>query len=234
MNKSEFYKSIIDIHKKTGQGLSGIVKIKSKEFATYLDEFIDEGLIEACHSGTSIGHPESNIFYMPTKGYNVWNDNPKNLSFVRLYLGQKDEYTSIILSNPDLVKNYSEWLAKNQLTLEEMKNLSDFYVEKVIKFSDEELDYIKSRDWHKNNLIVKECLELSNDRISTLIERIQINKKIINLCGNYERFDDTFKQATNEIKDDEKEINLRKKIDMYLREKNQSDNIKNIFKIVEQ
>jgi len=97
--KQEVYSSIIDIQKKTGQGLSGIVKIKSADYSRYIDELIEEGLVKACDTGGSIGHPESNIFYVPTKGYNVWEDNGgegivgirqgpgKYLHFVRLYVG---------------------------------------------------------------------------------------------------------------------------------------------------
>lgn len=98
-NKQEVYASVIETQKRTGQGLSGIIKIKSKDFSTYLDELIEEGLVIACHTGKSMGHPESNIFYLPSKGYNVWEDDEgdgiigirqgkgKYLHFVRLYLG---------------------------------------------------------------------------------------------------------------------------------------------------
>lgn len=75
MTKEEFYKSAIELHKKCGQGISGIVKLGTEpRIARYLDELIEEGLMKACDTGGSIGHPESNIFYMPTKGYNVWED----------------------------------------------------------------------------------------------------------------------------------------------------------------
>src|ERR1035437_7876038 len=100
MTKQEFYKEVISVQKKTGQGLSGIVKVMgtdSGKFTQYLDEFIEEGLIKACDTGGSLRHPESNIFYMPSKGYNVWEDDGTDdeyqrhkgryLTFVRLYLG---------------------------------------------------------------------------------------------------------------------------------------------------
>lgn len=60
ITKSEVYKSLIRIQKESGQGLSGIVKIKSLEYTKHLDTLIQEGLVKACHTGGSIGHPESN------------------------------------------------------------------------------------------------------------------------------------------------------------------------------
>jgi predicted transcriptional regulator len=64
ITKEEFYKKLIDIHKKCGQGLSGIVRVQSSEIDRYLDELIEEGLVICCDTGGSIGHPESNRFYM--------------------------------------------------------------------------------------------------------------------------------------------------------------------------
>ena len=100
MTKQEFYKNFIKVQKETGQGLSGIVKVMGTDtvkFTQYLDELIKEGLVKACDTGNSIGHPETNIFYMPTKGYNVWEDEGidgeyqrykgRYLRYVRYYLG---------------------------------------------------------------------------------------------------------------------------------------------------
>ncbi len=81
MTKAEVYSGLIDIQKKTGQGLSGIVTVMGETahlFRKYLDELIEEGLVECYDSGGSLGHPESNRWYMPTKGYNVWKDGIEN------------------------------------------------------------------------------------------------------------------------------------------------------------
>ena len=77
MTKSELYETIIDGQRRHGQGLSGIVRALGENAETigeYLDELIEEGLIKRCETGGSLGHPESNRFYMPTTGYNVWED----------------------------------------------------------------------------------------------------------------------------------------------------------------
>lgn len=105
ITKAEVYKNVVDIQKSTGQGLSGIVKVLGSEphlWSKYLDELIDEGLIEVFDDGTTIGHPESARWYMHTKGYNLWKDGVANgpgnrfdssrfLTHIRLYLGIIDD-----------------------------------------------------------------------------------------------------------------------------------------------
>ena len=101
VTKSEVYAGLIKIQKSSGQGLSGIVTVMGGDahlFRKYLDELIDEGLVECHDGGGSLGHPESNRWYMPTKGYNLWKDGVENgnggrhsdssfLTQVRFYLG---------------------------------------------------------------------------------------------------------------------------------------------------
>lgn len=101
ITKAEVYAGLIKIQKSSGQGLSGIVRALGEDahlFGQYLDELIEEGLVECHDGGGSLGHPESNRWYMPTKGYNLWKDGIENgnggrhsdssfLTQVRLYLG---------------------------------------------------------------------------------------------------------------------------------------------------
>lgn len=170
MTKQEVYKAVIDIQKETGQGLSGIVKISNSSFGEYLDELIEEGLVKACDTGGSLGHPESNIFYMPTKGYNLWEDEGTDgqynrhkgryLKNVRLYLGViGDESVDMgnendtrnrkflnpsaqdLIQNADFMVQYGEWLKRNEKALEEMKNLDDYYDEPIIEFSEDEVKH---------------------------------------------------------------------------------------------
>lgn len=208
MTKSEFYKSLIKVQKETGQGLSGIVKLMGEDrhrISQYLEEFIKEGLIEACHTGNSIGDPETNIFYMPTKGYNVWKDDGvdgvyqrykgRYLHFVRLYLGAMDKTPDIgkdedhkwmnpsmvdYLQNVEEMEEYTKWLKRNDKALQEMLNLDDSYIEKDMEFSDREVEWVKSKEWFEENLTISSCLKKSTE---AAFENESINRQMISLSS---------------------------------------------------
>ena len=75
MKTKELYSAIIDIQKKTGQGLSGVVTINQPSIRISINNLIERGLIIKESSGySSIGHPASNDWYMPSTGYNVWKE----------------------------------------------------------------------------------------------------------------------------------------------------------------
>ena len=139
--KEEFYKSFIKMQKLSGQGTSGIVKVAGgPEITQYLNKFIEEGLCIAEDTGGSLGHPESNIFYMPSKGYNVWKEknNMAALECVRYYLANINgtEYkgdpffgiTADEFKEGGIIYDYyQDWLQRNAEALDEMLNLSEVY-----------------------------------------------------------------------------------------------------------
>lgn len=234
ITKSEVYKSLIRVQKESGQGLSGIVKIKSLEYTKHLDTLIQEGLVKACHTGGSIGHPESNIFYMPTKGYNVWEDDGvdgqyyrlkgRYLQFVRLYLGLiRYESRGLLepglltyLQNPELMKEYSEWLVRNNKSLKEMLELSEVYdgEDSTIQLELEEIEWVKTRGWYKDGKKVSECLKLSMDGKKSDLEQIAIITQLISL---YKMKADKY---GNELKESEKELkafNYRDNVNIWLK-----------------
>lgn len=239
MTKEEFYKDIISVQKKTGQGLSGIVKVmgaESTKISRYLDEFIEEGLVKACDTGGSIGHPESNIFYMPTKGYNVWEDEGTDgvysrhkgryLHFVRLYVGMLDkdpkEDKEHKWLNPSMIDylrdvkamgEYSKWLKRNQKALEEMLGLDDFYVAANIEFSEEELKWIKSREWYTENKTISDCFSASMKAVKDDEEVISLHKELIGLYKKSgDKYQSDLEKAVNDIALTEKTITTRKKL----------------------
>ena len=143
---------------------------------------IEEGLMKACDTGGSIGHPESNIFYMPTKGYNVWEDEGTDgqysrhkgryLQFVRFYLGALAEEHGEgdsdikkwinptmmdVIRNVESMKMYSEWLERNEKALEEMINLDDFYKAPKVEFTEEEISWIKSKVYYRSPGTFSQC-----------------------------------------------------------------------------
>jgi len=239
MTKSELYETIIDGQRRHGQGLSGIVRALGENAETigeYLDELIEEGLIKRCETGGSLGHPESNRFYMPTTGYNVWEDEGTDgkysrhkgryLNFVRFYLGALEEEEgandlqkainpthSALVKDPEFLKSYTAWLERNKEELEIMENLDPTYIPANVTFSTEELEFIQGKTWYKENKTIKECLEDSIKRMDKDAEIISINNKLIDLykrhTGNKHAAD--LKKAERDIVLTKQETNLRKK-----------------------
>jgi len=141
MTKKEFYKAFIETQKNTGQGTSGIVKVYGgAEIEQYIKELIEEGLCIAMDTGGSLGHPESNIFYLPAKGYNVWKEENSmaSLECVRYFLAEdKENYEGdpFIGINRNSFEDeegmlhdfYKDWLTRNQADLDDMLSLSEEY-----------------------------------------------------------------------------------------------------------
>ncbi len=247
ITKSEVYKSLIKVQKESGQGLSGIVKIKSQEYNHYLDELIQEGLVKACHTGGTIGHPESNIFYMPTKGYNVWEDEGTDgeysrhkgryLHFVRLYLGAMDLKSDNPLSPgilsylqyPEAMKEYSDWLSRNDKALKEMLELDDFYngIEENIQLTTDDINFIKAKYWYEKNNTIAKCLKDSIEGISSDDEIILLNKQLIPLYKtNLTKYRNELRQAEDEI---ENITTRRKKVNKWLESQDQTAKIQSII-----
>ena len=229
--------------------MSGIVTVLGGDahlFRQYLDELIEEGLVECHDGGGSLGHPESNRWYMPIKGYNLWKDGIENgsrhsdisfLTHVRLYLGAvehdeepeyKDEDTrnkgrwlnpsaQVLIQNPDFMKSYSEWLERNSEELEIMKNLDDFYDSPTIEFSTEETEWIKSRGWYEKNKTVSNCLKLSIDAIDSDKERLSLTKRIIELYkSDTVKYKTELEKSQKDIDDIHTESLRRKKLNKWL------------------
>ena len=128
MTKQELYTAIIAMQKECGQGTSGIVKtFGPPEVTTHMDELIAEGKIICCEAGGSLGHPESNRFYCPTKGYNVWLDGGTQHGHAGVYLHHVKHFLGIAPDAFEGERNegYEEWLEKNKEALDEMMNLTD-------------------------------------------------------------------------------------------------------------
>jgi len=251
ITKSEVYKNLINIQKDSGQGLSGIVKVgdASNLYSKYIDELIQEGLVKACHTGGSIGHYESNVFYMPTSGYNVWEDEGTDeyysrhkgryLQFVRLYLGLVNMESRgplepgllTYLQDPDTMKDYSEWLSRNSEQLKIMTNLSNVYSGEDSEYlSSTDIEWIKGKDWFKKNKTISECLNDSKDRLAKDKEIYKISKELISLYKtNLSKYGTEFKNEELNIIELQKDIDFRNHINTWLQSQEQNQKIQSIL-----
>lgn len=134
MEKHELYNAIVSLQKETGQGLTGIVKLKDSRIGPILDDLVKEGRLIKNDIGGSFGPPELNEFYTPSKGYNVWADKDAGgnaLNFVRMYVGALENESSSSEGINDFVNPtvYTEWLTKNKEELDIMMSLEEMIPE---------------------------------------------------------------------------------------------------------
>ena len=248
ITKSEVYAGLIKVQKNTGQGLSGIVTVigeNAQLFRQYLNELIEEGLVECFDDGSSIGHPESARWYMPTKGYNLWKDGIENgnggrhsdssfLTYVRFYLGAIDHdeepdgrdnlakwlrpATQVLTQTPGFIKNYSEWLERNHEELEIMKNLDDFYDEPTPHITEDDINWIKTKSWYEKNNPISSCLELSVKAFDSDEENLSINKQLVKLMkqSGDSKYDDELKKALREIENYDTNVLRRKRVNKWM------------------
>jgi hypothetical protein len=261
-SKEEFYKSFIDIQKQGGQGLSGIVRVmgdKSANINRWIDELIEEGLMKACETGGSLGHPESNIFYMPTKGYNVWEDEGTDgqysrhkgryLQFVRFYLGaltvEHEEGASDtkralnpammdVIRNTEAIGMYAEWLKRNEEALEEMLNLDDFYKSPVVTFTPDEVSWIKGREWFTDNKSISDCIKGNKEGSEDDLKEIDINKQLISLYKRSIELGDKkhvgdLTKSEESIEKCKKDILTRKKVNSWFESQDKKSKIQETF-----
>lgn len=244
LTKAEVYKTVIDIQKSSGQGLTGIVRVmgeNSHYFNMYLDELIEEGLVECYENSSTMGHPESNRWYMPSKGYNLWEDGMKNegnenayLTYVRFYLGQIDHdeepddrenlakwlnpSAQSLIQDPNFIKGYSKWLKRNKEQLDIMTSIDDFYDTPTIEFSTEETEWIKTRSWYEKNKLVSECVSLSNEAIEEEREALKLNKELITLYkkSGADKYKEELEKTELEVENFDKSLLRRKKLNKWL------------------
>ena len=234
MTKRKLYENIIDIQKKSGQGLSGIVGKMDRGVQDLLDELMEEGVIKMTTKHFS-HFPDDNC-YFPILGYCVFEDSDERaLGFVRMFLGDTEiflnfPYTDFI-QNVDFMKAYSDWLTKNKEQLDVMINLDDEYKGNDVLFVDEEIEYIKSRDWFEENKSVKDCLYESRNRLSEFDEMITINERIVTLYRQKGDSEKEIEECEKSIEDTKNQIKLRKRIHNYLDSLDQNKSIQEEFKL---
>ncbi len=265
--KAGTYKAVIEIQKKLGQGMSGIIRVLgegSDERGEHLDELIKEGLLKACDTGGSMGHPESNVFYMPTKGYNVWEDDGTDgkysrhkgryLTYVRFYLGcmekeadesRSDLYNAIHPSEQALVRNvefmedYAKWLVRNNESLKIMVSLEEDYYKatktkaptKLNPFSKEDIKWIKSRGWYKENNNVSKCLEESKKAESdgSAKKAISLRMELLSLYKTEpKKYADKIEEEEKALELDRYSLKIRSKLNEWLERQPKTSKIKTV------
>lgn len=132
INKKTAYDGMVNMAKKTGQGVPYELFRNNKPYLKYINELIEEDKLKIVKGGrTSIPT------VILTEGYVSEEDkDPRGLLFVRYYLGQNDIFGRLKLNNKkyegktqreilmlDCKKEYDKWLKENQEKLDITKSL---------------------------------------------------------------------------------------------------------------
>ena len=125
MNKQEFYNAVVEIYKKTGQGVPGFVRTRLDP--SVIDELISEGKLKIVE--TKYNYLPNDEWICLTNVYCVEEEikDMRVLSFMRVYLNIDDLGLGLklndVLSNENFMKEYNIWLEKNKEQLNKIEEL---------------------------------------------------------------------------------------------------------------
>lgn len=242
MNKIEFYNKVIEIYRQTGQGVPKFIADKAGN--DIFEELEKDGLVKLIV--TPYNHlPDDEVICL-TKGYCVEEDtrdhNMSALTYIRIYknidpvieLGNYKVTLKEAIGNPDLMTPYSEWLNKNKKKLEEGEKIEllDETLSDSAELSDETIEYLKTRDWYKENLTILECLNemFNGDRDN--VRRMEIFKQLIDLQSTpsvRDKYKDDLAKNIKDKEDLEKNEKYRKRIRVWLNTKDSKEKIQSLI-----
>lgn len=235
MTKGEFYGALINTTMNTGQGVP-LILFKGQIRADIM-ELVEEKKVKLVEK--TFNHFNNDVFVCLMNIYCVEehiNDNMQALSFMRRYLGidQTNDVPFKMFHNKTPEQAYTEWETGSQEEYDKWKidnkegldaidNLPtnlDKLVSDIDNFSEEFLDFIKSKDWYRNNVTATEALEFSNDKISNLTELIRVHNELLRLYKSdsvtMSKYANEIIESEKELKEIEKELQFRNKIKLYL------------------
>lgn len=202
MTKKEIYNAVVEIYKKTGQGIPRFVWKQLND--SFIQELIDEGKLKKVT--ISYSHVPDDEFLCLTKGFcpEEGGKNTTGLTFMRVYLGVNDLGLGItqteLFKDKDNKKHYEEWLATNADKLKETDEiLAGRLDEAVSKKSSEEkkgkptkktkpvlskaeIEHLKERGCYERNESVKNVNKNITESIDVNDELIGKLRQIIPLC----------------------------------------------------
>ena len=236
MTKAEFYNKVLGIYQKTGQGTPMFIADKLG-IRDLVEEMVTEGLFKI--KTLRYGSLPDDVTICLSKGYCVEDDvtmrDTSALTCMRIYLGLEKpiELGNVLqmslldcIQNPEWMTKYVEWLNKNKEKLAESKTIEEIE-ETGIHFNDEELEYIKGKDWYKDNNTIKKCLEEMHPNDDLNVKHLRCLNEIISLENNpkvKDKFVDALKDHQIELEDLKKDMKIRKKINIFLSLQNQNTN----------
>jgi hypothetical protein len=140
-----------------------------------------------------------------------------------------DKNKAIIeLIGEDLIRNKLKQMLRDVKVIQEKFQKDSFTG--VVEFSTEESQYIKGRNWFKENLTIKDCLKESQEGTSKCEEEIRLYEQIIDLQSGSRSYKEEMKVNINKKEEVQKELKMRHKIEYWLSEQDEKKKIKDALK----
>jgi hypothetical protein len=227
MTKLEIYNAVIDLYKKTGQGLSGFVLTKG-DVREKVDQLVEDGLLKIVHQ--SYRHLPDDDWICLTKGYCVEDDygheseRGNTLAFMRYYLDipQGLGITKKQLEEtPEFMTKYHLWLNTNREKIEEGFNIENMpegsLPEREITLTEEESSYVKNLNLYKKNPTVSECISLLREKDKLYRESIQCYRRMLDIMNTKsDHYAQKIKDTQKDMQSDIDELKLREGIEKFL------------------
>lgn len=214
--KEQLLNDVIGMTKRTGQGLPQFV-IDRGGWQHIADELVEEGHLAVY--GRNTNDPVT-TWYCYTKCYNVEKDTTSfgatmtYYPFMRHYLRIDEDDSGVLHSNSEVVNAnmdlYKEFLMKNLEGLEAIKSLEEVTI--GTELLDDQIEYLKAREWYKKNLSVKECLEDMKEGTDNIEEIIPQTKKIIKLMDGDPKYSEEVEKYKTSVEEYKTELKTRKKL----------------------
>lgn len=238
MSKSKVLNQIIDLTRKTGQGLSvTLMRKAAPEMAETIDELIADGKLETYTQRYS--YMDDDQWVVPKGCYFAIRDDENvsgALTFVRVYLGIYEPFMGATLNDllrgATFMTEYSKWLVKNEKALIDMVNMTDVDEEdEATELSDEIIEWVKTRGWYTDNNVVSECLSKSKGFFDDGVNKeiLVRQKQLLKLYEGDDRYNEDAEKLRKEMEEDAKEVKYRTKFNKWLSEQNQTVKIQSIL-----
>ena len=200
------YNSIVDITKKTGQGVPLFV-VERLGLVEAADIMVEKGILNKYHQQYS--HLPDDTTYCINGVYNVENDMGESkgkgvfmsssLHFIRRWLNL-DQSQDILFkivkdkTGDDVYKQwlidskpeYLNWIKKNLEGIEALNKLEhlthlDLTTGTSLEVGTESYELLVSRIWFTDNEKVSECIRLNDEAMDVIKQQIRLTKEILSL-----------------------------------------------------
>lgn len=200
-----------------------------------------DGKIEELYEKTFSANPHTIIYKVLQDDTHVklYKDDIKNsrntinevINAVNKKTMTKAEYDKnlaiIELIGEDLIRNKLKNMLRDvTITKEEFKkeNFSG-----VVEFTAEEIIYIKERNWFKENMTIKDCLNECKEGTKDDEERLALYEQLVKLQNKLPKYKDDYAGNIAKKEQAESELKMRHKIEYWLSEQNEKKKIKDAF-----